>query len=144
MNNENKDEAYNKLLEMYINDTIVSGQKFCGCTPYDCSSYDNMEQCKICLDKEIIKKVEKRQLKLWFFKTSGKWYIGETIEVPKHLKVYEVCDYVRTNIHMHAGMHCVIPFDNCDDINGYPCMIPADERETEKIEREDVIETVEE
>lgn len=69
-----------------------------------------------------------RKIKLWFFKPSGKWYDEEVIEVDETLQVFEIVEYVSKGIRHHSGMHCVIPFDGCDDINGYPCMIPADMR----------------
>lgn len=74
-----------------------------------------------------------RKVKLWLFKPSGKWYTEETIEVDEALQVFEIVNYVQNKIHVYTGMHCVIPFDDCEDINGYPCMIPAEER-TKKTE----------
>lgn len=43
----------NKLLELYIQNTIVDNQKICACRPEDCESYHDMEVCKRCIQSQL-------------------------------------------------------------------------------------------
>ena len=68
-----------------------------------------------------------RQVKLMFFKPSGKYYTDEIREFNRSLQVYEIIEEIEDYEKSYKGMHIVLEFDKDDDI-GYPCMILANNR----------------
>ena len=49
----------NKLKDMYINDTMIDGQKFCGCRIEDCIDFNKVTKCRKCLDDYIVEREKK-------------------------------------------------------------------------------------
>lgn len=47
----------NLLMDMYIKDTKVDGEKFCGCRREDCDDYDKITKCRECLNKILEKEL---------------------------------------------------------------------------------------
>lgn len=66
-------------------------------------------------------------IKVTFFKKSGKYYTEETVHVPEDAKeVFQVSDWLRANMKSYKGMYLVAMLDEMP--NGYPILIPADQR----------------
>ena len=68
-----------------------------------------------------------REVKLLFFKESGKYYTDEIRGYDRLLQVFEIVDDIKENEKYYKGMHIVLEFDKDDDI-GYPCLILANDR----------------
>lgn len=69
----------------------------------------------------------KRQVKLTFFKESGKYYTEEDRKYDSKLRVDEIIDEIEQNEKRHPGMHIVLTFAPDDNV-GYPCLILASSR----------------
>lgn len=69
-------------------------------------------------------------IKVTLFKDTGKYYTEETVNIPnepgKALQVFQVTDWLRANYKNYKNMHLVAMLDEMP--NGYPIMIPANER----------------
>ncbi len=67
------------------------------------------------------------EVKVIFFKETGKYYTEENINVPAEVKqVYEIIDWLKENVKDYKGMHLVAMLDEYE--HGYPIMIPAGNR----------------
>lgn len=81
-----------------------------------------------CSDCEHKFEINTRDIKITFFKPSGKYYTSEEYEVDSKLQVYEIVKWVKENVKAHKGMYAVITFKDDDSI-GFPVMILAEDRQ---------------
>lgn len=66
-------------------------------------------------------------IKVIFFKESGKYYTEETVSLPSDVvEVFQVVDWLKANTHGYRGMYLVAMLDEMP--NGYPILIPFDQR----------------
>ena len=72
-----------------------------------------------------------REITLWIFKESGKWYTEEKVELPDEVGnwPYEIVDYLTKYYTDYKDMNIVIPMTEKFITSGYPCMIPANSRQ---------------
>lgn len=69
----------------------------------------------------------KKEIKVTYFKSSGKYYTTETTCIPDGtMQVFQIVDWLRENCKGYKGMNLVAMLDELD--HGYPIMIPASDR----------------
>ena len=68
-----------------------------------------------------------KDVKLTFFKESGKYYTEETVAIPATAKeVFQISDWIRENVKSYPSMYLVAMLDEYE--NGYPILITPDRR----------------
>lgn len=66
-----------------------------------------------------------REIKIWLFKDTGKFYTEEIVEVPEAFTTPDdIVDYIGQKYSSRKTKHIVIPMQEDFIKNGYPCMIP--------------------
>lgn len=72
-----------------------------------------------------------REVTIWIFKESGKWYTEEKVEIPDDIVSYpyQIVEYMQNSYHSYPSMNIVIPMEEDFIEHGYPCMIPWNKRQ---------------
>lgn len=73
-----------------------------------------------------LEQINKRKIRAYFFKQSGKYYTEEIIEVPEKLQVWEICDGIK-DCSLYSGYkgmpYIMIDASDGNDHLMYPCLI---------------------
>lgn len=67
------------------------------------------------------------EIKIVFFKDTGKYYTEETVKLPDGMdQAWQIADWLRETQKQHKEMHLVAMLDELD--SGVPVLIPAGQR----------------
>lgn len=74
---------------------------------------------------------ENIDIKVTIFKDTGKYYTEETVNIPcpdgrDNLQVFQIADWLKENYKSYKGMYLVAMLGEMP--NGFPILIPADQR----------------